>query len=297
MNRRLLAIAALAPVLLGACANSTVRHGTSVVRYLHPDRDAVADTAGIPVLKLPLRVGIAFVPDTKVERKEQWSGDDTRDVEVSIPETDRHALMKRVTDHFRKQPFIKSVEIIPTAYLSPGGGYDNLDQLRQMFGVDVMVLMAYDQLQFTGEGAATLTYWTILGAYVVEGEKNDTRTLMDAVVVDIASRRVLFRAPGTSVVKAHSTPVNLVQARRDDRRKGFELASTDLTVNLETSLAQFKEKVKEAPPEEMKVIRTAEFDRRAAASGAGSIDAVLAVLAMLVVLVASARRKPARSSR
>ncbi len=37
-----------------------------------------------------------------------------------------------------------------------------------------------------------------MGAYVVKGEKNETRTLMDAVVYDIRSRALLFRASGES---------------------------------------------------------------------------------------------------
>ena len=285
MIRRLLAVAALAPLLLGACANGTMRHSTSVVRYLHPTGRGTADTAGIPVLKLPLRIGIAFVPEPTIEDDRSWEVHSRGD--ASIPESERLALMKRVTDHFKRQPFIKTVEHIPTSYLTPGGGYDNLDQLRDLFDIDVMVLLAFDQLQFTGEGAATLTYWTILGAYVVEGEKNDTRTMMDAVVVDIRSRRLLFRAPGVSVVKARSTPVNLDESRLIDRRKGFDLAAADLTTNLETSLDAFKEKVKEAPPEELQVVRTAEFERRAAvsaASGAGSADLVVMLLALAAAL-------------
>jgi rhombotail lipoprotein len=300
MNRRFLAILAAAPLLLGACAAGTSRHSTSVVRYLYPDRTTVADTAGIPVLRLPLRVGIAFVPDAKIDQQNHGFASYNPAEAAGFGESERVLLMKRVTDHFRKQPFIKSVELIPTSYLTSGGGFDNLDQLRQMFDIDVMVLLAYDQVQFTGEGAATLTYWTILGAYVVEGEKNDTRTLMDAVVVDIASRRVLFRAPGTSVIKARSTPVNLDESKLADRRKGFELAAADLTTSLETSLTQFKEKVKEAPPEELQVIRTAEFERRAAASaasGAGSVDLAVALMAMIVALAALSGRRSVRARR
>ena len=300
MNRRFLLVAAVAPILLGACSAGTTRHSTSVVRYLYPDRTTVADTAGIPVLKLPLRVGIAFVPDAQLDQNSRGFTSYDPAGANGFGESERVRLMKRVTDHFRKQPFIKSVELIPTTYLTSGGGFDNLDQLRQMFDIDVMVLLAYDQVQFTGEGAATLTYWTILGAYVVEGEKNDTRTLMDAVVVDIASRRVLFRAPGTSVIKGRSTPVNLDESKLADARKGFEFAAADLTTNLETSLGAFKEKVKEAPPEEMRVIRTAEFDRRAAASaasGAGSVDLLVMALALLAVLSAMARPGSDRGTR
>ncbi len=47
----------------------------------------------------------------------------------------------------------------------------------------------YDQVQFTGEGLLSLTYWTIVGAYLVPGEKNETKTMLDAAVFYIASRR------------------------------------------------------------------------------------------------------------
>jgi rhombotail lipoprotein len=297
MTRRILAVAALAPILLGACASSsTTRQSTSVVRFLHPDRAVRADTSGIPVLRLPLRIGIAFVPEPTSDDRHH-SGHFRQLAGDAIPESKRIELMKSVTDHFRKQPFIKSVEHIPTAYLAPGGGYENLDQLRQMFDIDVMVLLAYDQVQFTSETKAAITYLTLLGAYVIEGEKNDTRTLMDAVVVDIASRRVLFRAPGTSLVKAHASPIDLPAAQLTDRRKGFEFATIDLRQNLDASLAAFKEKVREAPPEELQVVRTAEFDRRAAASGAGSADVVLLVLGTLAAIAACRRRTPGRTVR
>ena len=36
--------------------------------------------------------------------------------------------------------------------------------------------------QFTDEGLASFAYWTIIGAYIIPGEKNDTHTMLDAVV-------------------------------------------------------------------------------------------------------------------
>ena len=43
-----------------------------------------------------------------------------------------------------------------------------------MFGIDVIVLLSYDQVQFRDEGLLSLTYWTVVGAYTIPGEKNDT---------------------------------------------------------------------------------------------------------------------------
>ena len=287
------ALAALVVITLGACASGrTTHHRTSVVNYLYPEGRAAADTPTVPTLRLPIKVGVAFVPPAANPRGSYALAMERGDV----PEAERLALTRRIADHFRERPFVKSVELIPSSYLTAGGGFQNLDQLRSMFDVDVMVLLAYDQVQFTGEGVSTFTYLTVLGAYVVEGEKNDTRTLMDAVVLDVASRKMLFRAPGTSVVKGTSTPVNLDQALRQDRMRGFALAAEDLTTNLDTQLTAFRERVREAP-EEIRVQRTAEYDRRAAASGmtgAGAIDPVTLLLVAGIALGALGARRGSR---
>ena len=292
----LLALALLS-LSLGACATSRSHQSTSVVGYLYPqDRVVAVDSTAIPVLRLPLRVGIAFVPPTSRTTK---NGDLSWTAENDIPETERVRLMNRVVENFRRQAIIKSVEVIPTAYLTAGGSFTNLEQLRSMFGIDVMVLLAYDQVQFNSQDAASLTYWTLVGAYLVEGEKNDTRTLIDAAVVDIASRRVLFRAPGTSVVKGRATPVSHEQVQRSHRLEGFNTAAEQLVGNLDVALEQFKQRVKEAP-EDVKVVRTAEFDRRAAAGGAGagavdrSLLLLLGVAASLAMLAGGLFRRNRR---
>ena len=284
---------ALTVLLLAACATGSTHHRTSVVQYLYPKARVPSDTPTVPVLRLPLRIGVAFVPPGGGEGPRGHIG---RGDESDVPETERLRLAREITDHFRQRPFVKSVELIPSSYLMPGGGFENLEQLRSMFDVDVMVLLAYDQVQFTGERASAFTYLTVIGAYVVQGEKNDTRTLMDAVVVDVASRKLLFRAPGTSVVKGSATPVNNEEALRNDRMRGFELASRDLVTNLDVQLTAFRERVKEAP-EDVRVVRSAEYDRRAAAaggSGAGAIDPLsLALFAGVAAagMVASRRRR------
>ena len=148
----------------------------------------------IPTLRLPLRVGLAFVPPSTSR---------------GLTELQKTELLREVAAKFRALPFVESIEVVPTTYLRPGGGFENLDQLRSLLGVDVIALIAYDQAQLTSGTAWSLSYWTIVGAYVVPGEKNDTATLMEAVVYDIASRKLLFRAPGTSTIKGHATPVRL----------------------------------------------------------------------------------------
>jgi rhombotail lipoprotein len=121
----------------------------------------------------------------------------------------------------------------------------------------------------------SLTYWTIVGAYVVPGEKNDTHTMLDAVVYDIKSRKMLFRAPGTSHIKGKATLVNLSEELRANSEEGFNGAAKEMITNLDQQLASFKEKVKERPAE-YKVVHSQGY------SGGGSFD--LITLAMLVGL-------------
>ncbi len=144
-----------------------------------------------------------------------------------------------------------------------------------MYGIDVIALVSYDQTQFTDEGLASISYWTLIGAYIVPGEKNDTHTMVDAAVYDIASRKMLFRAPGISHIKGRATPVNLSEELRRDSLQGFRVASEDLVKNLSEQLELFRERVKEAP-EEYQIVHKPGY------VGGGSIDPVFLVLILVI---------------
>ena len=276
------ALASAALFMLASCVRGPSHHATSIVNYLYPDRREHVETPTVPLLSLPLRVGIAFVP-----------GEGNQCVRCdadAFPETERMALMKKVAEHFRDSAFVKSIEIIPSTYLTPQGSFANLDQLRSMFGIDVIALVSYDQIQFNDQKRTSLTYWTIIGAYFVEGEKNDTRTMMDAVVYDIASRRLLFRAPGVSSIKGSSTPVNLSEQLRRDREKGFRLASTELITNLDQQLAVFREKVKNAPSD-YRVVKQPEYRGGTRGGGGADLPMLLLVLGLGGASMLARRRR------
>lgn len=261
-------------VLTSGCAGVRGRQTTtSVVDYLYPDAKEPVAEQGIPVLTLPMRVGIAFVPE-KIGHE-------------SLTEAKKTELLERVAANFRTLDFIKSIEIIPSAYLTPRGGFANLNQIRTMHGIETIALVSYDQTQFTDEGMASIVYWTIVGAYVVPGEKNSTHTMVDAVIMHIPSRKMLFRAPGVSQVKGHSTPVNLTEELRADSGKGFDLAVDSMIKNLEPQIVSFQEKVKSSP-EEYKVVRASN------SRGGGALDSVMAALIGLLLAggVWWSRRRP-----
>ena len=241
---------------LGGCAINRERHSSaSVVDFLYPDVKDPVVTPAVPQLNLPLRVGIAFVPSTGY-------------VGAGLTEPRKMQLLQQVADHFKQYPFVKDIDLIPSAYLRPKGSFANLEQIRTMYGVDVIALVSYDQIQFTDEGLLSLTYWTIVGAYVVPAEKNDTQTMLDTVVLDMKSRKMLFRAPGTDHVKGSATLVNVSEQLRHDSETSFDQAAKQMIVNLDQQLGLFKDKVKEHP-DQYEIVRSAEYTSR---TGGGSVD-------------------------
>lgn len=267
--------------LLSACIATGSRHNaSSMVDYLYPNKSEYVEKEGVPtVLSVPMKVGIAFVPEEPVSGRGPGLGgilfrsSESASQKATITEQEKIALMKEVGDNFKKYPFVKSIEVIPSAYLSRQGSFANLDQIRTMYGIDVIALVSYDQVQFTDEGVLSLSYWTLVGAYVFSGEKNDTQTMLDTAVYHIPTRKMLFRAPGLSHLKASATLVNLEEQLRKDRTVGFNDASKDLVVNLQAQLESFKEKIK-SEPKEFKV------EKKQGYTGGGAIDGF--ALGMLV---------------
>ncbi len=217
--------------LLGACSSESIRHySSSIVQYLYSDKIDDIDTSEIPTLSLPLRVGIAFVPDTYGKHHD-------------FTEQDRMNLLANISDYIDRHQFIKSIEIIPSTYFTRE---DSLAQIHQMFNIDVITLLSYDQTQFTNESLSSIWYWTLIGIYIVPGKKNNTHTMIDALVYDIKSRKILFRTSGTSQIFSKTTPINLPKRLRIDSLEGFMTANEKLVINFDKELELFGERIKQA---------------------------------------------------
>jgi rhombotail lipoprotein len=275
VNRRIIGLLVTALVsLTSGCGFMTTQRSSSVVQYLYPDWADYVETRAIPRLELPLRVGVAFVPESTVQGRSLFVPEEITTA-PSLTERDKLELMEEVSRHFKKYDFVKSIELIPSAYLLKEGSFTNLDQIRTMYGIDVIALLSYDQTQFTDEGLASITYWTLIGAYIIPGEKNDTHTMVDASVYDIQSRSMLFRAPGISHIKSKATPVNLSEQLRVDSVAGFQEASADLVTNLEFQLELFREKVKQTPGD-YQVVQGPGY------TGGGSLDGIYILLLIIL---------------
>jgi rhombotail lipoprotein len=228
----------LALLALGGCASmfshSGSRQAGSAVDYLYPDAKEPPNMAPtVTRLRLPVRVGIAFAPG---------SGHG-----AGLPEAAQMQLLERVRSAFTQYDFIGSIEVIPAAYLRPRGGFDNLDQVARMFNVDVIALVSYDQIQFNDTNRLAVLYWTVVGAYLVKGDQYDVQTMVDAAVFDVRSRKLLFRAPGTSQVKGSATMAGYGKEVRGAQSDGYLQAVDRMIPALQMQLAGFRERAKSDP--------------------------------------------------
>jgi rhombotail lipoprotein len=280
---KVIASVVLSTALLLGCASQQIRTQSSVVDYLYPDGVETAVQPSTPRLNIPIRVGIAFVPE-RAARSHSNRRFYASISGGSLTEADKSRLLERIADNFRKHAFVSDIEVIPSPYLSPSGSFGNLEQIRTMYGIDVIALVSYDQVQFTDDGMLSLTYWTIVGAYVVAGQKNDTNTMLDTAVYHIQSRKMLFRAPGISQVKGRATPVNLSEELRADSIESFEQATDEMITNLDAELTEFKKRLKSRPEQ-------AEVVYRDGYSGGGALSLIEAVVLLPFVLAVAIRAR------
>ncbi len=222
-------------------ANSSQKNvSSSLVNYLYPEgmKNPVVPTT--PLLQLPLRVGIAFVPGPEYQA-------------ASLDAATRQRLLGTVADHFRQREYISDIEVIPDAYLAGGKGFDTLERVAGLYSLDIIALVSYDQQSFTADTKASFWYWTIVGAYVVEGSKNDVSTFVDTAVFDIPTRSLLMRAPGTSHLSGKSTAVEVAESLADNRVRGFEEAIKEMTASLSIELDQLQARVEAGEASEVQI--------------------------------------------
>ena len=282
----LISIAGLA--MTGCTVQQYMR--SNALEYLYPTGAEAVPPTDV-VLKLPARVGLAFAPPSAVLS----SG--TIRMET-IAENQKQQLLRRVADAFRGRKNISALEVIPSSYLTPKGSFAELQRLRASFGVDYIVLVSYDQLQFSESQKSSLLYWVTYGAgaFIIKGEKNETQTLMDAVVYDIGSRTMLFHATGQSSVKGSSTLVDVSKEMRQRSDESFSQATDDLITNLDTALADFQKQaaagtVRGEGTPALKVADSRGAVVPVGTGGGGSLGAA-AVAVLMLGIAARRRRRP-----
>ena len=262
--------------MLSGCAfwgsGYRMQQNGSVVDYLYPNaKQPTAMLPSVTQLRPPVRVGIAFVPGGG------WGNGPSEQEKVK--------LLERVKASFSKHAYIGSIEIIPSAYMQARGGFDNLDQVARIFNVEVVTLLSYDQVQFNDNNRLSLLYWTIVGAYVINGNQYDIQTMLDASVFDVKSRKLLFRAPGTSRVSGSATMAGFSEKSRTAQTDGYNKAVDQLIPNLQTELDSFRERLKND--------HSIQVTNKEGYHGGGAADWSLLGLAAILATLFYARRRRA----
>ena len=168
------------------CFSSCQRHtqnSTSLVEFLYPNGDAPPVQDAQPQLRLPLRVGLAFLPSNDA-------------AQIGPDAAQKEALMQEIRKRFASRKFIADIVIIPDYYLRGKRGFEGLEGVQRLYGVDLMALISYDQVAHEDDNHWSLGYVTIVGAYVLKGTRHDVSTLVDLAVVDPKTHSLVLRAGG-----------------------------------------------------------------------------------------------------
>jgi rhombotail lipoprotein len=276
IRRAWLYAAIAATTLLGGCSSlggfcvwdcsSRSARSTSVVQYLYPDGQVPPPST--PQLRLPLRVGLAFLPG---------SGEI-----AGLEEQRRRELLESVRARFVTKSYVADIVLVPETDLQGGGRSLAVDQLARLYSLDLVALVSYDQVAHRDENALAVSYLTIVGAYVLPGSRHEVHTLVDLAVVDPATRQLVLRAAGASRGAGTSTLAGQQRELRADQGAGFERAVAAMSDRLAVELDRFEADVKAGKAR----VHVAQRD-----GGAGSfgIAGTGALVVLLLVRAAAAR--------
>ena len=229
----------LAVLTLNACAMFGGYHpkhtrSTSLVQFLYPKGNPPMQDKINPVLNLPLKVGLAFIPE--------------RSNNASITLATKNDLLENVKAAFKAKVYVDEIIVVPEIYLQRSQGFSTLEQIKNLYQLDVIALVSYDQVVNSKDNILALSYLTIVGAYIFPGTGYEVSTLIDLAVIDIQSRSILFRAAGTSGDKDIVAEGYKQQAYRKKQNKGFKNAMNQMQVNLMPALDQFEQRLRSKDP-------------------------------------------------
>jgi rhombotail lipoprotein len=212
----------------------TVSLAMSPVAPAATSEEGVAtQTKGIRI-KTPMRIGLAFSPLPE-------KGGESRD----IPSQLKQRLLEKVRNAFVGLSFVEAIEVVPTTYLKEGNEFESMVAASQAFNLDAMALITYDQEQFSDPSNWSLLYWTVIGVYLVPGEKSETRTLLEASVVAVDSRVLLLHASGSDKTMGWKTPIDVRPGLRQAAEDSFEKATDNLIADLRAQLDKAQTALKE----------------------------------------------------
>ena len=272
-------------IALTGCAPSQRELRADLMRYLYP-KGPVAAPAEEVKLTLPLRVGVAFVPSSPQTRQ---GGDNTFGELPEFSEPEKREVLERVAAAFRTVPEVASVDVLPGQNLTAGGGFENVSQVATMYGVNLVALVSYSQVQYSNPSKWSVLYWTLIAAYFVPADKVETQTLIDASVFDVGSHALLFAGSGSDISHSTTTPFESSEKQRVATVDSFNKAADKLVASLNISLAAFRENARKGTVRGLGTPRVQVLETRAGGAqggaGGGAFGPVEAVAGALLAAV------------
>jgi len=246
MNIRTVLALAIAALGLAGCATSgstncwpfcTTKHvdsSSSLVAFLYPQGSAPPRDNTIPELRVPLRVGLGFLPSDNPYA----SGDGPTAAE-------KERLLEHIREHFARRKFVGEIIEIPDYYFAHGKGFSGLQSIQRLYDIDILALVSYDQMTASDNlKYRSLAYLTIVGAFVVNGSEHEVTTLVDLAVVDPKTRSLILRAGGTDTHHGVSTAIDAAKSTRASSDLSFQAATDAMIEHLDTELTAFEAKVR-----------------------------------------------------
>jgi rhombotail lipoprotein len=277
-----LILVATAALGLGGCAalfnglNHDRHHAASspLVGFLYGNNE-IPPVAEEVHLELPIRVGVTFLAS------QGRSGPSA---------IDREKVLAAIRDNFKSRPYVSEIVPIPDYYLRTGGndGLTQIEQISRLNRLDLFAIVSWDQVTDSTANKNSLAYLTIVGAYFVRGDRNETHTLLDIAVIDPRTKTLVLRSGGTSALAGNTTLIEADHHETAQRSKGFELATANLVDNFKRELTDFEGRVREGTA-------PVKVTRRSSGGGGGfggSLDPTLLVFLSGLLAIGAYRARP-----
>jgi rhombotail lipoprotein len=259
-----------------SCFSSCQRHAqnsTSLVEFLYPNGSPPPAENSQPQLRLPLRVGLAFLPSNG-------------DARIGLDAAHKEALLQEIRRRFVSRKFIAEIVVIPDYYLQGKRGFEGLEGVQRLYGVDLMALVSYDQVAHEDNNNWSLGYVTIVGAYVLKGTRHDVSTLVDLAVVDPATHSLVIRAGGFDTRHGTVALIDENRGLRESSTEGFSAATQQMIDHFDGALTAFESDVREGKAN----VKVVSNHGKPTSGGGGSLD-WLGLLFLASLAPAAARRR------
>jgi len=185
-----------------------------------------------------------------------------------------------------------------------------LKTLRDMYGVDIVAIISYQQDQRSSRNSfLSFLDLAIVPAYTIPSVKVTTSTVVDGKIVHIPSNAIIFRASGLNEQSTHMTPVSSQEnGSNEESIKGLTASIIDLGENVSeilTGLSEFDLSTAVSMDEVIEQSKSSEEDGSTLEekswekvdsykrSGGGSID-LIGLLALGIVFVGVRRKSKSK---